>query len=1154
MNRPVKPATDVPARATVRGAVHRKGARRAPVAAAAITASLAVGLGLGPSVDLGAGLWLGPEAGLRPVIDAGLGARLHRALGRDIGPASGLALAQDAPLEAWGEVARLTAVDAPPAPGEFRAPAGVTVGPDGTIYVADGGLGGVHVLAADGSPRGFWRGGGALGDVRDVAIGSSGGGGGGGGGGDELFVSEPDEGAVHVLATADGAYLRRLDVPGGPNGLAFGGGMLYVTTADFGEVRVLAPYGSLVDRWDDTMSPLTQPWGIDFGGDGRIYVADMADRVVYIFDPDGIVSGGVIANADGLQMTPIDVAVEQRDTPEVFLISDLHLARVKDGAPLSVPYASPGGRGIALGPGPGLVMAVQDFRQGFTGLRRMRDRRAALPIVDAWGGPFAPLGTLEHPRRLGANADDRVFVLDAWPRVQSWDAAGTPRSQFGVGSIQDLAAGLRGSAYAIDGRSMAFRSEDGAALWTWQPPSTSPDTGYPWGWLTHADGFAGDVLALDTGDQHAWRLDFSGNRLSDWAVSPPDGFTSIADIALGPENVVLINRGAGALESRDRATGDVRAAWTVPGRPRRVDVLPDGSTAVLLDQGWVWLLGADGELRSVWQAADERQATDVAAADDDLVWVARSDGDVVGYGPQPGAAPPEVPEFEDRCRLTHDKRASPARVELGDSVTIELSVDGDCPLSDAAADILLLLDTSGSMGGSKAAAARTAILEFLGQLDYSLHQVGLITFESEASVVQTLTNNPRTLIAAAPTLGGDSGTNMLAAMELAEIEFVSSRRRPDAKPVIVVLSDGRPNSDVAGLIIKSDGFRAIGGEIYTIGLGLDVARDFMRRFATDPDFYFEAPTEYELTEVYETIARRVAASRLLRSIEVSDVLPPDMEYVRRSAAPPARFDPETRQLTWDLTGIGSTGVNLRYRVRPSAAGVRPTNELATADYIDGVGFAGRLVFPVPEVEVFAPEVWTAYLPTALNRQCPEARIDVVLALDTSTSMREPLPGGGTGLEAAVQAARGFLRQLRFPRDRAALVAFSGDGRIVAPLGDDLTALADALSALPEGSGTRIDAGLAQARAAIGSPRPARVSAIVLLTDGRQSGAPVAAALAEAEAARADGILVYTIGLGPAADMDALRVIAGDERRAYFAPDETELAAIYAAIASAIPCE
>jgi len=1073
------------------------------------------------------------------------------------------ARAQQGATEAYARVATWQSAAAPKVSGTFKGPWGVDVGADDRIYIADAALAAVHVLAPDGSPTALWDGGGtALGAPRDVAVGSA-----------AVYVSDPMSDHIHVLAP-DGRYVGVWTIPGHPAGLAFDrlAGELYATTLASRQVLAIDPASGAIKRgWDAQSTAMDEPWGIAVGPDGRVYVSDIGPdtRQVWVFDSQGVLRDGLAVAVDGTPQAPLDVAVDADN--DVYIVTELHLARFHDRALVGQPLAAPGGRGVAAGPGSGLVTTMQDFRKGFTGVRRYRDRRAISATVDSWGGPFAPLGALEGPRRISANRDARLFVLDTWPRVQSWNTDGTPRAQFGAGGLHDIAAGRRGSAYAIDGRRMGFWPEDGVggALWTWEPPSSDPAIGNPYSWLTAVDSFdlagiGNTALALDIGDQRVFAVDSSGNPISEWVLAPPDGFESIADAALAEGRVYFIHRSRNRVEARRLDDGRLITSWSVPGSSLRLDVGADGSVYVLNREGWAWKYEPDGTLRAAWSAVDgaapvplgHLTATDIAAGDAGRAYVSLGEaGEIRVFAPDPLGKPAEPPPFADRCTLVHDKTAAPASLALGETVEVRLTVEGECPLADGRSDILMLVDTSGSMSGAKMAAARTAALEFVGQLDYSLNQIGLISFSTDVRLVQGLTNNPRTLIRAIPSLGDDSGTNMLGAILLARDEFAGPRSRPAARKVIILLTDGRPNSGQSELQAMAGEFRMGGVDVYAIGLGLDVDRSFLTSLATATNYYFEAPTEYDLVQIYSIIARRVAASVLLEQATVTDVLPANMRYRDNSAIPPAQYNVATRTLTWTIAGVPSGGLHLRYRVEPLEPGRHPTNVRAEISFIDGLEKPGQLVFPVPEVQVIKPVTWRAYLPILYKQKCPEVRTDVALVIDTSSSMNEAIrPGGETKLAAAVQAARVFLGQLKLPQDRVAIVAFNSEARIVQPLTGDALALVRAVDRLPSGTGTRIDHGLNAGVDALAGRDPGHAPALVLLTDGNQSSGGPEVALAAAARARGAGIRLFTVGLGGDVNRDLLTTIAGDARRAYFAPSEADLAGIYKTIAGEIPCE
>jgi uncharacterized protein YegL len=290
---------------------------------------------------------------------------------------------------------------------------------------------------------------------------------------------------------------------------------------------------------------------------------------------------------------------------------------------------------------------------------------------------------------------------------------------------------------------------------------------------------------------------------------------------------------------------------------------------------------------------------------------------------------------------------------------------------------------------------------------------------------------------------------------------------------------------------------------------------------------------------------------------------------------------------------------LRYRLQPQRTGQRPTNVFAVGEGVDGLGSPLRVDFPVPEVEVVAPTVTPTprpgitptltptpsrtppptpsptitptprpiYLPAMANESCPKrrARVDVVLILDASTSMSAPTRAGRRKLDAAIEAAGGFLGLLEMDpaagadSDRAALVVFNDLAQLASPLTADANRVARGLAAIEQRAGTRIDLGLLRAAEVLGAlpDDPERVSATVLLTDGRPTGTSAEAVVEAARSLRATGgdagTWVYAIGLGPDVDGELLAKVATDAARLVLAPDAEDLARIYREIARELPC-
>jgi hypothetical protein len=184
--------------------------------------------------------------------------------------------------------------------------------------------------------------------------------------------------------------------------------------------------------------------------------------------------------------------------------------------------------------------------------------------------------------------------------------------------------------------------------------------------------------------------------------------------------------------------------------------------------------------------------------------------------------------------------------------------------------------------------------------------------------------------------------------------------------------------------------------------------------------------------------------------------------------------------------------------------------------------------------------------------CPVQLVpaDVILALDHSGSM-----GRDGKIEAAKAAAITFVQRTDPAQTHVGLVAIAGTAERVIDLTDDRSALAAAIQGLYVDAGTNLVDGLAESRRALsgGAVRPGANRFIVYLTDGRHTVLqPPASDLDRVIAqVRADGIIVYSIGLGNDLDARTLRRMATSPTHYYFAPSGADLERIYREIAQRI---
>lgn len=181
---------------------------------------------------------------------------------------------------------------------------------------------------------------------------------------------------------------------------------------------------------------------------------------------------------------------------------------------------------------------------------------------------------------------------------------------------------------------------------------------------------------------------------------------------------------------------------------------------------------------------------------------------------------------------------------------------------------------------------------------------------------------------------------------------------------------------------------------------------------------------------------------------------------------------------------------------------------------------------------------------------PAEGIDIVIALDTSSSMLTGDYGGQTRFGASKKVINEFLGGLK--NDRAGVVVFSAEELVLSPLTLDYAAVQRLLQPVEAGQllkdGTAIGNGLASALNVLRAST-ARSKVVVLLTDGQNNAGQIPP-LDAAQMAKLLGVRLYTIGAVPgraAADVDEalmkrMSELAGGQY--YRASDEDALRNVY----------
>ncbi len=606
-------------------------------------------------------------------------------------------------------------------------------------------------------------------------------------------------------------------------------------------------------------------------------------------------------------------------------------------------------------------------------------------------------------RVVVAPTGDIYTVASGGSRIERRSPNGVVVGTTTVVGAEELAVDDAGSMYVVSGRRQVTKYAAGGPLvWSYTVSQGFANPAIPGGYRPpYATAVVWNpVLAQVTvpydlggffgGSEFRLRTYTRGGVGQD-GFSPTGTTDTYGDAAALGDTIRLVNRTRNTIEVYRNGTPAGQASLAEPAD--RIAAAADGSHFALSRQRWLYKYASDGRVLAAWDALDvtpdpfsESVAADVDVDAAGNVYVAdpaHAQIRVYGPDPDPNASPGPLPAPEDLgCQVFPDKFADPTRLRLGAQTKVTLRLDGGCPEVSERADIMLVVDVSGSMQeGGKLDAAKDAIETFMALKETlsppGRDHVGLATFGMTSNLVVTLTDSSATVIAAARAMVADGGTNVGAGIDEAVRELSGPRRRLDAQPIIVLMTDGNSTAvtsaaslaaaDRARYLAAPAGCSAEGtcqARLYAIGLGSDVDQDFLRIVATTPDLYYFAPDGSQLADVYATIARRIYATELLKSVRIVDKIPDNMTYVVDSAVPPAVFDPAANSLTWDLGIVPFAGTELSFWLLPEEVGTWPTNIVATYDGPDGLNEQQTGVFPLPRVVVeFDTPTPTATIPT-----------------------------------------------------------------------------------------------------------------------------------------------------------------------------------------------
>ncbi|WP_127532081.1 IPT/TIG domain-containing protein [Paenibacillus kobensis] len=278
------------------------------------------------------------------------------------------------------------------------------------------------------------------------------------------------------------------------------------------------------------------------------------------------------------------------------------------------------------------------------------------------------------------------------------------------------------------------------------------------------------------------------------------------------------------------------------------------------------------------------------------------------------------------------KTVTPGTITTLEEATVSLNITGTPPTNVVVPnDVVLIIDKSGSMvtADDRIGNAKQAAKGFIDLMDFSKHRVGIVDF-SDTDKIGTFDlttdkdaakNHIDTITAKGSTATGDAiqkATEMLA------------NHRPEAQPVIVILTDGDAT------VGSKDYPNAYDYAKYEAGLAKDAGVIFytiallnatdnpetskpnilLKEMATTSNHHHFVLGATGLDQIYAAIVREIGLASAF-DVKVNDIVAPEFEIV------PGSYDNNIpkptvngNSLTWEFNELKDKTLTFEYKIRP----------------------------------------------------------------------------------------------------------------------------------------------------------------------------------------------------------------------------------------------
>lgn len=169
----------------------------------------------------------------------------------------------------------------------------------------------------------------------------------------------------------------------------------------------------------------------------------------------------------------------------------------------------------------------------------------------------------------------------------------------------------------------------------------------------------------------------------------------------------------------------------------------------------------------------------------------------------------------DSNNVLHSEQRAPLNTETITAPDYSIESDPQRTTSGER-DIVLVLDTSGSMSGTPIEETRKASVNFIDTILQEDASIGVVTYEDSANMLSDFSMDRNALESVVNGIDSGGSTNIEAGLQMARdmLEYSNAEKK-----IIVLMSDGVPNMGKQGedLISYADEIKAEGTYIYTLG-------------------------------------------------------------------------------------------------------------------------------------------------------------------------------------------------------------------------------------------------------------------------------------------------------------------------------------------------